>query len=116
MKTTKLLLVLIALSLFLAFLTCYPQDKPIILHPRADWDTNANFERDKNLCKERGHIMPSAFFTTAIICPDRIEEYADSTVIVHVGCNMITYKCMRCLQEVKEYEQTTREVIWRKEK
>lgn len=102
--------------IFLLASICYSQDLPVLKYPRADWDTNANFDKDKKLCKERGHIKPTVYESTAMFCPDRYEEYQDLTVVVHVGCNYIRYRCIRCLQDVEEKEKTVREVIWRKEK
>lgn len=67
-------------------------------------------------CSERGHIRPSVYESTCMYCPDRYEEYADSTVLVSPGCNYITYTCLRCGKKITEKIPDTRTVIWRRVK
>lgn len=71
---------------------------------------------DNPICSERGHIRPSVYESTCMYCPDRYEEYADSTVLVSPGCNYITYTCLRCGKKITEKIPDTRTVIWRRVK
>lgn len=70
-----------------------------------------------SLCKERGHIIGGWIESTAMGCPDKIIEYADSTVLIIRECNHSKTKCKRCGQYFSlPNPPDKRIVLWRRKK
>lgn len=67
------------------------------------------------LCKERGHVNSGVCTSTLMYCPPYLEETEYESVMVYPACNIITYTCSRCGQQIKEREKEHRVVIWRRQ-
>ena len=66
------------------------------------------------VCQERGHVMPEAVTSTLMCCEPYLIETDSTTIKVYPACNWISYRCVRCGQEITYREPERRVLIWKK--